>query len=370
MMKKERQRKIIDAFLVPVLAILSGLVVATILVMLAGKPPFEALGILFRSSLGCKELTNCALFSTLERATPLILTGLSAVVAFRSGIFSLGQEGQMMLGSVMAAWLGWALVLPGGVHPLVIMLASMAVGAFYGWIPGVLKVKLGVNEIISTIVMNEIAVLFLEYVVNFPLRADAGAAAHSFLIHETAWLPIFFTGSKWGVGFVIAVLAVVVVFIYLWSTSAGYQQRMAGRAPLFARFGGIRNDRIAIRSMIISGALAGLAGSIEVLGVHHRIITGFSVGLGFDGLSVAILGQTHPLGVLIVAILIAGIRLGAQLGLQIQLGIPRELGGTIIALVILFVAAGKFFENNIAVVRNLVNKLRPKTPARGVGDEA
>ena len=369
-MKKERQRQLIDAFLVPVLAILSGLLVATILVLLAGKPPLDALRILFQSSLGCKDLTHCALFSTLERATPLILTGLSAVVAFRSGIFSLGQEGQMMLGSVVAAWLGWTVMLPAGIHPVFIMLAAMLVGAAYGWIPGVLKVRLGVNEIISTIVMNEIAVLFLEYVVNFPLRADAGAAAHSFLIHKTAWLPVFFSGSKWGVGFVIALLAVAAVYIYPWRTSAGYQQRMAGRAPLFAKFGGIPNEKIAIRSMMLSGALAGLAGAIEVLGVHHRIITGFSVGLGFDGLSVSILGQTHPFGVLIVAILIAGIRLGAQLGLQIQLGIPRELGGTIIALVILFVAAGKFFENNIGAVRNLITRIRAKKPAQSLGEES
>lgn len=368
-MKKEHRRKILYTFLVPILSIISGLVVAMILIMIAGKPPFEALGVLFKSSLGCKDLNHCALFSTLERATPLILTGLSAVIAFRSGIFSLGQEGQMMLGSVVAAWLGWALILPAGIHPIVVMLASMAVGAFYGWIPGVLRVKLGVNEIISTIVMNSIAVLFLEYVVNFPLRADAGAAAHSFLIQETAWLPIFFPGSKWGMGFVIAIIAVIAVYFYLWHTSAGYQQRMSGSAPLFAKFGGIPNERIAIRSMIFSGALAGLAGSIEVLGVHHRIITGFSVGLGFDGLSVSILGQTHPLGVLIVAILIAGIRLGAQLGLQIQLGIPRELGGTIIALVILFVAAEKFFENSIESVRKLVNKIRSQRKASNVGEK-
>ena len=123
-MNKERRKKIFDAFLVPILAIISGLLVATILILVADKPPLEALQVRFSSSLGCKELTRCALFSTLERATPLILTGLSAVVAFRSGIFSLGQEGQMMLGSVVAAWLGWALMLPAGIHPIVVMLAG------------------------------------------------------------------------------------------------------------------------------------------------------------------------------------------------------------------------------------------------------
>jgi simple sugar transport system permease protein len=364
-MEKERRRKIFDALAVPVLAIIAGLLVASILILLADASPIEAYKTIARVSFGCKSLKSCSFFATLERATPLILTGLSAVVAFRSGIFSLGQEGQMMLGSVTAAWLGYALLLPAGIHPIVVMLASMAVGGFYGWIPGVLKIRLGVNEIISTIVMNSIAVLFLEYIVNFPLRADAGATAHSHIIHETAWLPIFFTGSKWGMGFVIAVLAAIAVFFFLWHSAAGYQQRMSGEAPLFARFGGIQNERIAIRSMIISGALAGLAGAIEVLGVHHRIITGFSVGLGFDGLSVAILGQSHPLGVMIVAILFAGVRLGAQLGLQIQLGIPRELGGTIIALFILFVAAEKFFKNNIDTVRKFRDKYLKRTQVAG-----
>jgi len=369
-MEKERRKKLFDALVIPVLAIISGLLVAAVLIVITKNSPLQAYQAILQASFGCDSLDRCTFFTTLERATPLILTGLSAVVAFRSGMFSLGQEGQMMLGSIMAAWLGYALLLPAGIHPIVVMLASMAAGGLYGWIPGVLKVRLGVNEIISTIVMNSIAVLFLEYIVNFPLRADAGATAHSFLIQETAWLPTFFKGSKWGVGFVIAVLAAVGVYFFLWRSSPGYQQRMSGQAPFFARYGGIPNESIAIRSMIISGALAGLAGSIEVLSVHHRIITGFSVGLGFDGLSVAILGQSHPLGVMIVAILFAGVRLGAQLGLQIRLGIPRELGGAIIALFILFVAAEKFFKNNIDSIRKLREKYLSKkeTPQITGGD--
>ncbi|KAA3648276.1 MAG: ABC transporter permease [Chloroflexi bacterium] len=368
-MDRARRRKIFDAMTVPVLSIISGLLVAAILVLFTGESPWEAYKTLFSASFGCAELSRCALFSMLERATPLILTGLSAVVAFRSGMFSLGQEGQMMIGSIMAAWLGYVVMLPAGIHPVFVMLVAMAAGGAYGWIPGWLKVRLGVNEIISTIVMNSIAILFLEYVVNFPLRADAGATAHSHIIHETAWLPTFFPGSRWGFGFIIALAAAAAVYYFLWHSSSGYQQRMAGQAPLFARFGGIYNERIAIRSMFISGALAGLAGAIEVLGVHHRIITGFSVNLGFDGLSVAILGQVHPIGVVIVGMLIAGVRLGAQLGLQIQMGIPRELGGTVIALIILFVAAEKFFQNNIDTFRQFWERIRPKEPVGELGED-
>jgi simple sugar transport system permease protein len=364
-MDRERLRKIFNALLVPILAILSGLLVAAVLVLFTDTPPLTAYKELFAVGFGCRDLEHCALFTTLERATPLILSGVAAVVAFRSGMFSIGQEGQMLMGSVAAAWLGWAVLLPAGVHPAFVILISMLAGGIYGWIPGVLKVKLGVNEIISTIVMNTIAMLFLETVVNFPLRADAGSTAHSFLIQDTARLAIFMPGSKWGTGFVLAILMAIAVYVYLWRSSAGYEQRMSGEAPFFARFGGIKNESIAIRAMFLSGALAGMAGAIEVLGVHYRIMTGFSVGLGFDGLSVAILGQVHPVGVVIVAILIAGVRLGAQLGLQLSFGIPRELGGAVIALMILFVAAEKFYQNNIEAVRSLINRLRGKKTMGG-----
>ena len=272
-MEKERRKKIFDTIAVPILAILSGLLVASVLIMLTGNSSIEAYGTMLKAGFGCQSLERCALFATLERATPLILTGLSATVAFRSGMFSLGQEGQLVMGSIMAAWLGYAVLLPAGIHPVFVIFAAMTAGGIYGWIPGVLKVRLGVNEIISTIVLNSIAILFLEYIVNFVLRADASATAHSFLIQETAWLPTFFKGSKWGIGFVIAILAAIAIYYFLWHSAPGYQQRMAGQAPFFAKFGGIRNGRIAIRSMFLSGTLAGLAGAIEVLSVHHRIIT-------------------------------------------------------------------------------------------------
>jgi ABC-type uncharacterized transport system permease subunit len=350
-MENYHRQQRFNAFLVPVLAILSGLVVAAVLIIFSGNSPLAAFGELFSAGFGCSSLNRCAFFTTLERSTPLILTGLSAVVAFRSGMFSIGQEGQFALGALTAAWLGFAVDLPPIIHPIFVMLVAMFIGGLYGWIPGVLKVKLNINEVITTIVMNEIAVLFSVYMVNFPLRADRGATAYSPVIDETAKLAIFMPGSKWGMGFVIAVAAVILVYLYLWRSTPGYEQRMAGQSSLFALFGGIRNDRAAIRGMFISGALAGLAGAIEVLGVHYRINQDFAPGLGFTGLSVAILGQVHPFGVFLVAILFAGVGLGAQLGLQINLGIPRELGGTVIALMILFVAAEKFYTENIDKVR-------------------
>lgn len=360
-MNNRRIRKILDAILVPVLAILSGLLLMAVLIAITGAPLLESYGVLFRKGFWCEEIgRNCAIISTLERATPIILTGLSAVVAFKSGMFSIGQEGQFLLGAVMAAWLGYAIHLQTGLHQLVIIMASMAAGALFGYIPGVLKVKLGVDELLATIMLNLIAILFTSYMVEFPLREDKTVTAQSPLIDETARLPTFLPGSKWGLGFVIAVAAVIIVFIYLQKTKKGYEQRMAGQAIRFALYGGIPSDKAAIRAMIISGALSGLAGAVEVMGVHRRIMGGFSVGIGFNGLTAAILGQVHPLGVFIVSILFAGVKLGAELGLQLKLGIPRELGGTIIGFIILFVAARQFYENNI----ERINKWFKKTNIR------
>jgi ABC-type uncharacterized transport system permease subunit len=365
-MQKERRNKLVNSLLVPFLAIVTGLIFAAILILFTDASPFDAFRELFSASFGCDTLIRCNFLTTLERATPIILTGLGAVVAFRSGMFSIGQEGQLLMGAVTAAWLGYTIHLPYIIHPIVIILAAMAAGGFYGWIPGVLKVRLGVNEIISTIVMNTIAILTVEYLVNFPLRGDPSATAHSPIIDVTAQLPAFIAGSKWGVGFVLAVLAAIGVYFFLWRSTRGYEQRMAGQAPFFAKFGGLKNEKIAIRSMIISGAICGLAGAIEILGVNRRIMTGYSSGLGFDGLSVAILGQSHPLGVFIVSILFAGLRLGAQLGLQLSLGIPRELGGSMIAIMILFVAASQFYTDIITRVRKLIDKgTKPKTPGDG-----
>ncbi len=351
-MTAQRRRQIFDAVLIPILAILTGLAVSAAFILLTNTPPLVAYQELFKAGFGCESLQNCSFFTTLERATPLILTGLSAVMAFRSGLFSIGQEGQFLLGALMAAWLGYAIHLPPGIHALVILLLAMAVGAAYAFIPAILKVRLTVNEIISTIILNSIAALFLTYMVNFPLRANRNSTANTPIIDSSAELPTFFPGSHWGVGFLIAVAAVIFVWVYLWRTVPGYEQRMSGQAPFFARYGGIRSERAAIRGMLLSGALAGLAGGIEVLGVNHQIVQGYSSGLGFDGVLVAILGQAHPLGVFLVAILFAGIRLGAQIGLQITTNIPRELGGGILALIILFVAARSLFSDVINLFRN------------------
>jgi simple sugar transport system permease protein len=343
----ETQKKVRENLAVPLLAVLSGMLVASVFILMTGTGPIPAYAKLFQAAFSCESSTRCNLFVTLQLATPLILTGMSAVVAFRSGMFSLGQMGQLMLGGMVAAWLGYAIHLPPVIHPLVAMIAAMLVGAAYGWLPGILKVKLGVNELVCTIVLNNIAALYVRYLINFPLRADQSTTAHSRPIDETARLLVFSPGSKLGTGFIIAILVVIFIHYYMSRSARGYEQRIAGEASLFARFGGIHSDRAAVRGMLISGALSGLAGALLSLGVYYRMLDGFEGGVGFDGVTAAILGGTNPIATLLVAIFFAGVRQGAQVGLQFAFRIPRELGGGIIALMILFVAADKLFKDRL-----------------------
>ena len=338
------KRKSFDpmVLLMPAVALLLGVVVAVLLIAITGVSPLRSLGVLISGGFGFSGKV-WPIFMTLGSSTPLILTGLAAMLCFKVGVFCIAQEGQYVFGAIVAAWFGASLKLPPVIAVPFIMLASMAAGGLYGVIPAVLKVKLGVNEIISSIMLNNISTLVLEYMVAFPLRADAGQKAQSEVISKGYWLPQFIYGSRWGVSFLIAIALIVFFYFYIYKTRWGYEMRMVGENRRFADYGGIKSGNVIIRSLVISGAIAGLAGCMEVLGNYHRIMTGFSSGLGFDGLSVAMLGMSNPIGVVIVSFLLAGIRQGAQLGLQLSLQIPRELGGVLIAMVIFFVAIGNVY---------------------------
>ena len=338
------KRKSFDpmVLVMPAVALLLGVVVAVLLIAITGVSPLRSLGVLISGGFGFSGKV-WPIFMTLGSSTPLILTGLAAMLCFKVGVFCIAQEGQYVFGAIVAAWFGASLKLPPVIAVPFIMLASMAAGGLYGVIPAVLKVKLGVNEIISSIMLNNISTLVLEYMVAFPLRADAGQKAQSEVISKGYWLPQFIYGSRWGVSLLIAIALIVFFYFYIYKTRWGYEMRMVGENRRFADYGGIKSGNVIIRSLVISGAIAGLAGCMEVLGNYHRIMTGFSSGLGFDGLSVAMLGMSNPIGVVIVSFLLAGIRQGAQLGLQLSLQIPRELGGVLIAMVIFFVAIGNVY---------------------------
>jgi simple sugar transport system permease protein len=214
------------------------------------------------------------------------------------------------------------------------------------------------------------------YLVNFPLRSDFNNIARTRRIDDTAWLIPFnrgvfqdvewFSGARIGIGIFLALLAAYLVWFFLWRTTAGYEQRMAGGSSLFARFGGIPSQRAALRAMLISGALSGLAGSLMILGVERRVVDGFAnSGVGFDGVLVAILAKESVLGILIIAVIFAGLVNGS---VNLQFGnLPRQLGGIIIAFIILFNSMEQYFKNFVARVRQRFGRGEAPAPSAGGG---
>lgn len=314
-------------------AVAFSFIVAGLFVLLNGANPLDAYRELLSAGFGCRILHSdphplraCAALTTLQMMTPLLLSGLSAVIAFRTGLFSLGQAGQMILGAAAASAVGSALSAPRPLLLALTLAGGALAGAAWALIPGALRAWLGVSEVLTTLIFNALAGM------------TAGHIAGWGPLPEAARLTRLAFNTKLSAGWFIALLAAAAVYAYLWRSGPGYAQRMAGDAPGFAQAGGIPPRGALMRAMLISGALAGLAGTIEVMGVHYRFVSVFSGGDGFDGVAVAVLGQAHPLGAIAAAFALAGLRLGATNGLQMHLSVPRELGNMIIAMMLVLVS--------------------------------
>jgi simple sugar transport system permease protein len=271
--------------------------------------------------------------TALQFATPLILSGLSATVALRGGFFSVGQIGQMMFGAAAASWLAGNLSLPTIIHPAIALIGAAFFGALWGLVPALLKHFIGVNELLSTLLLNPIA----SVLVGLVWLPRVGASAR---------LSPLIPSTKLSAGILIALTAALLVYVFLWRTTHGMEIRSSGRAPRFALYGGMPIHKPVMLTMALSGALAGLAGGVEVLGVHYHFVSNFSAVNDFDGLIIAFIGQLHPGGVVLFSFLLGGFRTGSLIGLQIGSGIPRELGSALIAFMLIFAATNRFLSTN------------------------
>jgi ABC-type uncharacterized transport system permease subunit len=311
------------------LPLIYALIGGGLLILLARANPFITYWRFLNAGFSCASgAGRCAFLITLTFATPLIFAGLSATVALRAGFFSIGQMGQMMVGAAAAAWIGSRVHLPAGIHPAAALLASLIFGGLWGLVPALLKEYVGVNEIISTLMLNPIAGLVIRL---FPMGR---------LVNTALLLPLV-PSTKLTAGIFIALGCVVGVLVHIWYTTRGLEIRTTAQAPRFARYAGISPHFPVLRAMLISGALAGLAGGVEVLGVQYHFVSSFTTFTDFDGLIVAFVGHLNPFGVVLAGILLGGLRSGAITGLQIASHIPNELGGAIIALILLFVSTNR-----------------------------
>jgi simple sugar transport system permease protein len=330
------------ALLVPVLAIFTALVVGGIVIFVAGGNPLLAYYGLFVGGFGSVEAWS----ETAVWATPYIFAGLAVALAFKGGLFNIGAEGQLALGAVGAAWIGYALpeMLGFSLPPLLHVLLALGVGALFGaiWaaIPGALKAYTGAHEVINTIMMNYIALNLVSFLLNGPMKDPdpLRLAAATPAIADSARIPPIFEGLRIHWGFFLALLCAWLVWWLLSKTTLGFEIRTVGSNPDAAKYAGMNVKRLIILTMAISGALAGLAGAVEVTGLNYRHELGFSIGYGFDAIAIALLGKTHPLGVVLSAILFGGMRNGASY-MQFMAQIPVDVISLIQGLILLFVAA-------------------------------
>ncbi len=294
-------------------------------------------------------------FESLVQSTPYIFAGLAVALGFRVGLFNIGAEGQLYVGALATVWLatslkGWPAIL----HIPVSLLAGAAAGGIWGMIPGWLKAKTGAHEVINTIMMNYIAFRLSEYLLNGVLADPNKVTPISAPIEKSAWLPRFFEDpNRFHLGFFIALLMAYLVYLLLFKTTWGFELRTVGSNPSAARYAGMNIVRSAVITMFLSGALAGLAGANEVLGVNHNLGVAFSSGYGFDSIALALLGNSHPLGVVLAALLFGFLRNGA-IQMQLSAGIPIDIISVLQALILAFIAAP-------AIIRTIYRLKEPKS---------
>lgn len=318
--------------LYPAGAITATLLVASLLVMIAGANPFNVFLLVARGAAG----SQFALVETLTRATPLIFTGLAVAVAFRARLWNIGAEAQLYIGAVTTVVLGTgAVVMPAPALIPLIMIAAMLAGALLLLGPAVLKVRFGVDEVVTTLLLNFVIILFVSLLLEGPLKDPMGLGwPQSKRVIADAQLPRFIQGKRLHFGFVIALASAAVVWVIMKKTTLGYEMRAVGQNPEAARFAGIPVNTVIVKTALLSGGLAALAGFSEVAGLKGNLTLDLSPGFGYTGIVVAMLAMLSPIGVIAAAIFIAGIFVGAD-AMSRSAGVPSYIAEVMVATALL-----------------------------------
>ena len=326
--------------IVPLVAVLGALVFGAIIILISSQIqgsfnpllPLQAYANLFEGAFGS---VRGVIFS-INSATPLILGGMAVGLGFKAGLFNIGATGQFLMGALGSAAVGaWAATQAGFVAIPLAILAGAALGAAWGFIPGALKAWTGAHEVVTTIMLNFIAGALIGYLITGPLEAPGFSFSRTGPLGN-ATFPTFF-GTDIHLGVFIAFALVPVVWWVLWRSTLGFEIRTVGANPDAARYAGMRPAFLTILTMSICGLLAGLAGVGQILGISHFMNASYGSSIGFDSISVALLGRAHPVGIMLAALLFGAMRAGSGL-MQIEAGIPPEIIDVIQATILLFLA--------------------------------
>lgn len=340
----------IRPLLPPVVAIAAALLVGAGLILLAGANPIAAYTALFQESFS----TYFGFGNTLTKMAPLLLTSLGVLIALRAGQFNIGGEGQIYLGALGSAIAGLYIQgLPALIHVPLALLTGFIFGAFWGLIPGYLKAVRGVNEVITTLLLNYIAFNLVSYLVQGPLLAPRAPSPYTPMIDKSAQLPIILPGSLAHAGILVGLLASAILWLLLQRSPFGYQTAAVGLNPVAARYGGISVKRTIMLVMALAGGLAGLAGSSEVMGLKYRLFEQVSPGYGFDAIAITFLSRGSVLGVVLTSLFFGALRSGANV-MQRSAGVPVTVVLAIQGLTVLFIAISLVVERQVVLASSQV----------------
>ncbi|MDR0841065.1 MAG: ABC transporter permease [Christensenellaceae bacterium] len=319
----------------PALAILGAVLVSALLLRAFGYDAGHSLAMLYDASF-----SNLRVFgSMLNRACPLLFTGIAVAIAYRGSVFNIGADGQFLAGAIVSAWIGIkGGGLPGPLLILLMVLGGTLAGAAWAFLPGFLKARYEISEVITTIMFNYIAIQLVGYLVRGPLRDMAQAEPQSYAIAAQGWLSYLIPKTKLHPGFIIGCIVAVVIFILLFKSWFGYEVRAVGYNPIASKYAGISVTRTTLATMLLSGALCGLGGFFEVAGASHYLYESLSSGYGYTAIAVSILAGNNPIGVIFSASLFGFLTLGAT-AMQRVIGVSAQFTSIVQGIIIIFVAA-------------------------------
>jgi len=350
------------AVLAPIVAVLLALIAGAGILLALGKNPLEAYSSMWNGAFGDAS----RIYNTITRAIPLLLVAVGICISFRGGVINIGAEGQLFIGAVSVTAVSVAAgdALPAVVMVPLALIVGFLAGALWGFIPGYLKARFDVNEILSTVMMNQIAIQMLLFLLSGPLidprEIELGTRIpQSARLPEAVWLGRLVPPSRLHTGVFIALIAAAVVYLLLWRTPLGYRMRAVGQNKEASRYAGINVPLYTVLALALSGGLAGIAGMVEVAGVSRRMVEGFAVGYGFSGIVVALFGRLHPLGAIPSAFFFGALLTGAE-QMQRTIQVPSATMTALQGLVVIFVVSSDVWVRRRAVRRS----------ARAVGELA
>lgn len=327
-------KKVWYSLRIPFLAIILALLVGAIILLVSGANPLEAYWQLLKGAFGTWEYFQ----RVLEKTTPLIFAGLAVALGFKAGLFNIGAQGQLLLGALMAGFVGFSIKgLPAYIHIPLALLAGMVAGALFAAIPGLLRAYSGAHEVISTIMLNYIAINLSDFFSDGPWKdtspgnivAKLPKIEPSATIHAIGPVPV---------GFIVALLTALLIWFVINRTTFGFEINSVGLNPNASKYAGMRTKLLIVAAMVVSGALAGVGGAVETMGVVGRFQPGFNTGLGFDGITVALLARNNPIAVIVSSLFLGAMKGGAN-KMQFYANVPNEIIDIIQGTMLLFVTA-------------------------------